>query len=191
MAKYDDDIFAKLKDIAKRHSDCIKDYDDIISACPKKLMSRGIELYGMFYPENELSKYINYSGKLTTNEKKKHYSYFFDENDKLRLTERYDDGNILMNLIFYYYHEDLVEIVWYDLKRAIVHIVGFIDYKNGILSRFVESFDFGRKGPDDGMKAYFEYVFDADEEFVLHRSYCEDFFGNGGAQESCSKMRKR
>ncbi len=191
MAKYDDDIFAKLKDIAKRHSDCTNDYDEIISLCPKKLMSRGVELYGMFYPENEISKYIIYKGKLTTNEKKRNYSYFFDENDKLRLTERYDGSGVLMNLIFYYYYEDLVEIVWYDLKRAIVHIVGFIDYKNGILSRFVQSFDFRIGGPEKGIKTYREYVFDADEEFVLDRSYDTGLFGDGEVRENISKMRKR
>ncbi len=191
MEKYDEETCARLLKIAKKHCNCLNDTDRIVSVCPKRLMSRGIDLYGMFWPEMEMSKYIIYKGKLTTNERSKNYAYYFDEKDRLRLTERYGDHRDLINKIYYYYYENSTEIVWYNLKRNTISMVGFIDYENGKLIRFVESYDMESilKSKED-INRYNEYLFDVDEEFVVMKSYSLGFFGDNKEYRTISKIKK-
>lgn len=191
MEKYDEETCARLLKIAKKHCNCLNDTDRIVSVCPKRLMSRGIDLYGMFWPEMEMSKYIIYKGKLTTNERSKNYAYYFDEKDRLRLTERYGDHRDLINKIYYYYYENSTEIVWYNLKRNTISMVGFIDYENGKLIRFVESYDMESilKSKKD-INRYNEYLFDVDEEFVVMKSYSLGFFGDNKEYRTISKIKK-
>lgn len=191
MEKYDEETCARLLKIAKKHCNCLNDTDRIVSVCPKRLMSRGIDLYGMFWPEMEMSKYIIYKGKLTTNERSKNYAYYFDEKDRLRLTERYGDHRDLINKIYYYYYENSTEIVWYNLKRNTISMVGFIDYENGKLIRFVESYDMESilKSKKD-INRYNEYLFDVDEEFVVMKSYSLRFFGDNKEYRTISKIKK-
>lgn len=191
MEKYDEETCARLLKIAKKHCNCLNDTDRIVSVCPKRLMSRGIDLYGMFWPEMEMSKYIIYKGKLTTNERSKNYAYYFDEKDRLRLTERYGDHRDLINKIYYYYYENSTEIVWYNLKRKTISMVGFIDYENGKLIRFVESYDMESilKSKKD-INRYDEYLFDVDEEFVVMKSYSLGFFGDNKEYRTISKIKK-
>lgn len=191
MEKYDEETCARLLKIAKKHCNCLNDTDRIVSVCPKRLMSRGIDLYGMFWPEMEMSKYIICKGKLTTNERSKNYAYYFDEKDRLRLTERYGDHRDLINKIYYYYYENSTEIVWYNLKRNTISMVGFIDYENGKLIRFVESYDMESilKSKED-INRYNEYLFDVDEEFVVMKSYSLGFFGDNKEYRTISKIKK-
>jgi len=170
MAKYDDEVLSKLTDIAKRHFDCIKEYQDIQSLCPIKKMSRGIDLYGMYYPDQAISKYITYHGKPTDDENRRHYSYFFDEQNRLRLTERYVEDYSLYNIIFYFYYDNLVEIVWYRVKDKTISLVGFMDYENGVLSRFIQSYDFNYS-EDLVLESFREFGFDADGKVVTDRVY--------------------
>lgn len=191
MAKYDDDVCKRLLDIANRHNDCLNDYDKIVTVCPKRLMSRGIDLYGMFWPDMEISKYIKYKGRLTKNEKSRHYSYYFDEQDRLRLTERFNDDGTILDYIFYYYYENSVEIVWYSFSEKDVDITGFIDYKDGKISRFVESYNLSLVLRDNkNVESYNEYVFDREPDFVIHRVYATDMFSDGRIWETESKYRK-
>ena len=191
MEKYDEETCARLLKIAKKHCNCLNDTDRIVSVCPKRLMSRGIDLYGMFWPDSEIGKYFTYKGKLTTNERSKNYAYYFDEKDRLRLTERYGDHRDLINKIYYYYYENSTEIVWYNLKRNTISMVGFIDYENGKLIRFVESYDMESilKSKKD-INRYNEYLFDVDEEFVVMKSYSLGFFGDNKEYRTISKMKK-
>ena len=73
-------------------------------------MSIGIDIYGMFFPDNEVYKKHIYKGKLTANEKKKNYAYYFDKDGRLRLTERFTPGDGLANIIFYYYYKDYIDL---------------------------------------------------------------------------------
>lgn len=191
MEKYDEETCARLLKIAKKHCNCLNDTDRIVSVCPKRLMSRGIDLYGMFWPEMEMSKYFIYKGKLTTNERSKNYAYYFDEKDRLRLTERYGDHRDLINKIYYYYYENSTEIVWYNFKRNTISMVGFIDYENGKLIRFVESYDIESilKSKKD-INRYNEYLFDVDEEFVVRKSYSLGFFKDNKEYRTISKIKK-
>ena len=182
MAEYDDKVFARLIDIANRHSDCLNDYDEIISVCPKRLMSRGIALYGMFYPDMEISKYFLYKGKLTKRENSKNYAYYFDEEDKLRLTERYGDHKDglenLLNLIFFYYYENTTEIVWYNTTDKHITTTGYIEYN---ISEVIES--------NKRVGSYREFQFDVDPEYVIGRNYI--LFRDGSVMETAPKMKKQ
>lgn len=195
MAKYDDEILARLMDITYRHRNCVRECDDIISLCPKKLMSRGIDLYGMFFPDMEISKYITYKGRLTKNEKFKHYEYFFDEQGRLRLTKRYgdkvNDNRKLLNIIFYFYYDQCVEIVWYSLDENDVCITGFLDYENGKLAKFVEADNVTRHlRHNTTFDAYHEFLFNVDDEFVIRRGYSTFIGSKDKPWESVSKFRK-
>lgn len=191
MEKYDEETCARLLKIAKKHCNCLNDTDRIVSVCPKRLMSRGIDLYGMFWPEMEMSKYFIYKGKLTTNERSKNYAYYFDEKDRLRLTERYGDHRDLINKIYYYYYENSTEIVWYNFKRNTISMVGFIDYENGKLIRFVESYDLESVLKyNEKIESYHEYQFNTDPVFVIDRVFAADMFSDGRVWEKISKMKK-
>lgn len=191
MEKYDEETCARLLKIAKKHCNCLNDTDRIVSVCPKRLMSRGIDLYGMFWPEMEMSKYIICKGKLTTNERSKNYAYYFDEKDRLRLTERYGDHRDLINKIYYYYYENSTEIVWYNFKRNTISMVGFIDYENGKLIRFVESYDLESVLKyNEKIESYHEYQFNTDPVFVIDRVFAADMFSDGRVWEKISKMKK-
>ncbi len=192
MTRYDEETCSRLLAIAQNHRNCVDEYEEIVSSCPQKVMSKGIDLYGCFLPDMEISKYFDYKGKLTTNEKRKHFSYYFDEKGRLRLTERYGDQEKLLNLIFYYYYEHHIEIVWYDVNRKEVCITGFIDYNAGRLSKFVESYDIVQPlQSGKPIKSYHEYLFDAEQENVIHRVYSADMFSDGREWETISKIRKR
>lgn len=196
MAKYDDDVCKRLLDIANRHNDCLNDYDKIITVCPKRLLSRGVDLYGLYWPDMEMSKYIISKSKPTRNEKRKHYAYYFDEQDRLRLTERYDDHkddlDDLLNLIFFYYYENHTEIVWYSQDQKAVSITGFMDYENGKLTRFVESYNFVTAlKHGKGIESYHEYRFDIDPVNVRHRIYATNMNSDGSVWERVSEIKKR
>ena len=191
MEKYDEETCARLLKITKKHCNCLNDTDRIVSVCPKRLMSRGIDLYGMFWPEMEMSKYIICKGTLTTNERSKNYAYYFDEKDRLRLTERFDDDGTILNYIFYYYNDNSVEIVWYSFREKNVYITGFIDYVEGKISRFVESgYPQTESRKNKKERAYREYLFDVDPNYVLDRTYAENLLGDGTIWEPIGKLRK-
>lgn len=194
MAEYDDKVFTRLIDIANRHSDCLNDYDKTVSECPKRLLSRGIALYGMFYPDMEISKYFIYKGRLTTNEKLKHNAYYFDEKDRLRLTERYGDHKDglenLLNLIFFYYYENTTEIVWYNTTDKHITTTGYIDYNNGKISKYVETYNISEvKESNKRFGSYREFQFDVDPEYVIGRNYI--LFRDGSVMETAPKMKKQ
>lgn len=187
----DQEKIDKLTDIVQRHINCIDDYEQIKATCPKRLLSRGVDIYGMYFPEKELEKYFKYCGKPTKKEDKKHYAYYFDDQERLRLTERYVTDGTLGNLIFYYYYDNLIEIVWYCCRRKMVHQVGFIQYKDNVLSKFTESVDIAtRLIKGENIDGYIERSFDEDDDFVLYRSYSLMLSKDGTPWIIESKMRK-
>lgn len=188
MINYNENVLMRLTNIANKYCKCADDYNNFISKTSKKIMSKGVDLYGMFYPERELSKYLKYKGKITKNETKKNFSYYFDSENKLILTERYLENGVLSNLIFYYYYDNSIEIVWYSIKTKTVNRVGFIDYKNNKLSSFVDSYDILSDSSE--IKAFIEYCFDVDNDYVISRTYAFDIFKDGRAFEKISKFKK-
>ena len=172
MDKYDEEVLAKVNEVYQRNINVMDDYENVISQCPKRLMSIGIDIYGMFFPDNEVYKKHIYKGKLTTNEKKKNYAYYFDKDGRLRLTERFTSGDGLANIIFYYYYENYIEIVWFTPKFNGVSHVGFIEYNNGILTRYVDSNDNRLMIKKLGyINRYTEFKYGVEKGYAIRRSF--------------------
>ena len=172
MDKYDEEVLAKVNEVYQRNINVMDDYENVISQCPKRLMSIGIDIYGMFFPDNEVYKKHIYKGKLTTNEKKKNYAYYFDKDGKLRLTERFTPGDGLANIIFYYYYEDYIEIVWFKPKFNGVSQVGFIEYNKGTLVRYVDSDNVELELKTLGyINCYTEFKYGIEKDYAIRRSF--------------------
>lgn len=189
MSKYDEDTFFMLNRILLKCFDCKKKYEKIILNCSTKVMSKGVDIYGMFMPDNELSKYFVYNGKITENENNKDYVYYFNKQNRLMLTERYVNKKTLQNLIFYDYYDNYIEIMWYCLKRNKIIKVGFIEYKQGTLVRFVESLIITKDVKE--IKSYQEYVFNDDVEYITNRFYSLEMFSDKEVFETVSKIKKK
>ena len=71
-------------------------------------------------------------------------------------------------------------------------MVGFIDYENGKLIRFVESYDLESVLKyNEKIESYHEYQFNTDPVFVIDRVFAADMFSDGRVWEKISKMKKR
>lgn len=182
MLKENADILDELQKIIDNHQNFEDDYNAILQNYSYKKMSIGDGIYGMYYPNKQLEKYFEYNGTLTNNENKKDFSYYFDKNHRLVLTERYTNGNLL-NAILFYYYQDKIEVVWYCMKRKKINVVGEILYYNNDLIKFVESGDVIRKN-----NSFKEYVFNADNEYIKIKSYIN--YSNDKEIVMNSKMKK-
>jgi hypothetical protein len=167
----------KLRDIALKHIDCKKDHASVLMECNKRIISKGVDIYGVCFPEMELAKYIHFCGRIVKKEDNKDFAYYYDNKGRLRLTERYVGYKEPQDLIFYYYSKDLIEIAWYNeqLKRLITS--GYIEYNEGKLVRFVESGNFMVSIENKKeLKEYIEWEFDTPGAFVLYRSYSAESY---------------
>ena len=177
------DNLSILKKLKETYSDCYLQYDEILNRSSRILMSKtkGTSLYGMFYPDERISKYFVYDGKIVDCVDDCDFLYYFDDKNRLKLTIRkYDNDN--EDLIFYYYIDDKIDIVWYSFKRETIFMVGTIERKNDNLYRFLESFDCKKE-----INSYKEYFFT--NEGVVLRTYARDFFKNGKDYESETKFK--
>lgn len=191
MLKDCEDIILKLLEIAKKYN-TLKSYEDVILECNRKLMSKGVSLYGMFYPDKELNKYFTYKGKISYDEKSKDFEYFFDELERLRITKRYSNDKLL-NIIYYNYTNNYIEIYWLDFEQNTLITIGYIEYSDGKLVRFVES------GNDDiinllenkeKIKSYFEYNFNDDNDYLVKRVFSAKMYSDGRNYEKTIKTPK-
>ena len=87
MISENTDILNELQEIMDNHRNSINDYNEVLSNYSHKKMSVGDSIYGMYFPEKQLEKYFEYEGKLTKDERKKDFVYYFDENNKLILRQ--------------------------------------------------------------------------------------------------------
>jgi hypothetical protein len=190
--EYNNEILSKLMKVVERHLDCISDFDSILSECSTKLMSKGVDIYGMFFPEKEVIKNIIYKGRLVKNERERHFSYYFDECERLRLTERCSNKAEPSYLIFYYYYKDLTEIVWYSLEDQMISQVGYIEYVERQLIRFVDSYDVRRHlRKNEAFTSFSELLFNVDDEFVVRHSYYSEGLIDGKIMEKRFNYRKK
>ena len=189
MSEYYDDITIKLFEIAKKYN-TLKSYNEIILECNKKIMSKGkLSLYGMYFPKEELSNYFIYKGKITKNEKNKDFEYYFDDSGKLRITKRYSN-NELLDIIYYNYMENDIEIYWYNCKRNTIHCIGYIEYNNNNkLVKFVESsardiIELVRN--NENIKSYIEYTFE--DDYIFKKIFATDMYSDGRIYEKIIKI---
>lgn len=135
----------RIKDLQDKYKDCYSLYIKLKDSKLKTLMttSKETDLHGMFVPDKNI-EYVcgKYKGRLTKKEEKKDFKYYFDEQNRVILTERYSNGKLL-NLIFYFYNQDNIEIIWYDIQRMFICIVGEINYINEKISKLFLTEDLG------------------------------------------------
>lgn len=112
-------------------------YDDIVSECAYSLMSkdRQVSSYGMFLPHEDMKYAVGeYKGKLTQKAEIADFTYYFDSNNRVVLTERYG-----LDYLFYFYKEDRVEIVWYSLRRQRLERIALLQYKDQRVVSFMQT----------------------------------------------------
>ena len=142
MDKFKDEVNL-LVDMLRRYERVSELYDETATRSKKILMSRnrGAFLYGRFLPDNDLIYiYGEDKGTLTKNASKANFKYYFDENDRIVLTERYNsDASELLNHIYYFYKEGYIEIVWYDLRHQQINRVSKIQYNGQRIQNVFEA----------------------------------------------------
>lgn len=163
-----------VREICSRYEHLPRLYKKIKSTCKKTLMSidRKVSLYGMFLPDKDLEyAVLKYKGKLTTDADKANYKYYFDENDRLVLTERhYRDDLDILYYIFYFYKEDCVEIVWYRVNSKRIYTVAKIQYEDHRIQSFFETENIPEKtlkGTDDVNFGFREFSYHYGDGEVL------------------------
>lgn len=165
-------VYQKWKDF-----DFVAERERIIKTSNKKLMSKST--CSMFYPDQKILGIHSYiRGKLTNREKSRTFTYYFDDKDRLLLTEHYDPKytSEIIALYFYFYLDDLIECVsisvyWHDdikksnINEYNIYEVGFMEHQNSNVSRFVEG------GFATGGVSFFDYTFVEGEDYVIRRFY--------------------
>ena len=151
IAKYNTNVEKALK-LKEKLKDINSLYQSIVEKNKKTLMSKNKKesLYGMFLPD-KIMEYVTseYKGSLTNKIEKKDFKYYFDDEDRVVLTERYSEKNLL-EFIFYFYKDKEVNIMRYNVRddeiveiERIEHIqeevrYSKVDVHNGIIPTFVE-----------------------------------------------------
>lgn len=124
----------RCKNIKEKYKNCYELYLLIQKNAKKVLMTstsrKIISLYGMFVPDPCFVLLDEYKGRITKNENKKDFKYYFDEKDRIILTERCPNGKLL-ELIFYFYSENKVEFVMYSLGGKRIVELGELNYVQG------------------------------------------------------------
>ncbi len=124
----------RCKNIKEKYKNCYELYLLIQKNAKKVLMTstsrKIISLYGMFVPDPCFVLLDEYKGRITKNENKKDFKYYFDEKDRIILTERCPDEKI-SELIFYFYSENKVEFVMYSLGGKEIVELGELNYVQG------------------------------------------------------------
>lgn len=134
-----------IENLKKQYSDCMGFYNINIQESTKTVLSKNAKksssLYGMFIPDEKI-KYLtgDYYGKITKEENNKDFKYYFDAESRIIMTERYSNGNLL-DVVFYFYNENSVDIVRFLIKKNTIINVAKISYINGQIAEFIESYD--------------------------------------------------
>ena len=171
------DLLNSIKDGFKYNE---KEYEQIVKNSSEILMSKtkGESFYGMFFPCERLSKIFIYKGKLVDNEAESDFTYYFDKDKRLVLTKRQFNEQDL-SLIFYYYHESYIDVIWFSVSDNEVETVGRIEVPEGVLTNWLVSDIF------EGNKiiGYHEYYFTIKKGWVYERSFIKGFMSDGSDVE--------
>jgi hypothetical protein len=142
--------------------------EDIQATASKMLMSkdRHVSFYGMFLPHEDM-KYsvVAYKGKLVQNPEEADFKYYFDNQNRVILTERYGEHDI-----FFFYLENCVEIVWYHRKRNRICKIAKFDISEETINKFLETRDLVENVEETNRDfSFYEYTYHYKEnELELH-----------------------
>lgn len=148
-------------DIMEKYQNINEIYDHIVKTCDRVLMSKDkrVSLYGMFLPDERMEYCVaKYQGTLTKNSKKMNYKYYFDDQNRVVLTERHYD--YLVDYIFYFYENNLVNFLWYSVNEQKIHTAGNLVYVDNELYSFFEA-----RVPGRVLESIYEYK---EQELILH-----------------------
>lgn len=157
--------YSLLEGILEKKEDYAKIYFDNKIRASKTFMTRSNKhpIEGMFQP-NYYMKYIypEYTGKLTNNEKNIDFKYYFDENDRLIMIERYGKGNLLLNVRFYFYFQNYIECINWSVNDKIIFGLKYIELRNNQIYRCLETDCLNIFG-----KKYVENIFTFDGDTLI------------------------
>lgn len=163
----------KIKNIQNKYKDCYDLYLQLKDSGLKTLMTtcrKSTTDFGMFPPDKHLNaNYFHgeYKGCLTKKEDKKDFKYYFDNQDRVIMAEKYADGMLLL-IQFYFYNEDNIQIVFCRSKEKVISIIGEINYDNGRITNLFLTNDlklFNKYGIKD--LSYRELLYNYNEAEVL------------------------
>ena len=169
-------VYCKWKDF-----DFVAERERIIKTTNKKLMSKST--CSMFYPDQKILGIHPYiRGKLTNREKSRTFAYYFDDEDRLLLTESYNPKytSEVINLYFYFYMDNVIayasiNVYWHDdikksnINEYDIYEVGFMEHQNCNVSRFVEG------SAVMGGYCFSDYTFVEGEDYAIRRHYFPPF----------------
>ena len=169
-------ILTMLYDIRKRHEDCMENIQKIRDGASKMLMSknRTVEIAGMFPVDQDVIKYLSspYKGKLTNDSKRMDFKYFFDDKDRIILTERYTKGK-LHEYYFYFYYDGYAEGIQYRENFKELDTVYYFEWENSKIKRYLT---FLGSSPEAGYSYYRDTYFNFFETGVeLTQNTCSFF----------------
>lgn len=130
------DVYLKYKDF-----DFMKYYHKISKTNTNNKYSRGIGfsagLYEPSFVHEMMCTNMTIGKEIKRIDKGYDYKYYFDENDRILLSEKYLDGK-LCYINFYFYHDNVLEFIHYEVNRGIYSLSkSFYDEKNRI-NRHIE-----------------------------------------------------
>ncbi|MCI6716156.1 MAG: hypothetical protein MR485_01510 [Mollicutes bacterium] len=178
-----------IKDLAEKYANCMESYDEIVENCKNVVFTKdkksSLSLYGMFIPDDKMTPLIgNYEGRIIKDESKRDFKYYFDNNNRIIMTERYSKGSII-DILFYYYYDDHIDIVRYLYYKNVLYSVGRIEYVDGKISRFIESHDLYFE------VSYEELVFNKDDDTTVQQNTYWDIIGIKKFRTKSIQIRKK
>lgn len=126
----------RIKELQDKYKNCYNLYLQLRDSGLKTLMTTCRKCttdFGMFPPDENINArylYGEYKGRLTKNENKKDFKYYFDSQDRVIMAERYSDDKLLY-IHFYFDNQDSTQIVIYHAKDKVISSIGEINYDNG------------------------------------------------------------
>ena len=177
-----------IKDLAEKYANCMESYDEIVENCKNVVFTKdkksSLSLYGMFIPDDKMTPLIgNYEGRIIKDESKRDFKYYFDNNNRIIMTERYSEGSII-DILFYYYYDDHIDIAIYSPDKNKVIVVDRIEYVDGKISRFIESQDLFPE------VSYEELVFNKDDDTTVQQNGYWDILGMKKFRTKSIQIRK-
>lgn len=114
-----------------------------INATNIKMSINKASVYGNFYPDKNLEFIFGKAaGKITENEKKMNYKYYFNESNQLVLTERFEKNKKLIEIIFYFYNKVFTEIRIYNVNDDKIMNISRIEYEENLIKKFINVFEY-------------------------------------------------
>lgn len=175
-----------INDLAEKYANCMDSYDEIVKNCKNVVFTKDkkFSLYGMFIPDDKMTILTcKYEGRIIKDESKRDFKYYFDNNNRIIMTERYSKGSII-DILFYYYYDDHIGIVRYLYYKNVLYSVGRIEYVDGKISRFIESHDLYFE------VSYEELVFNKDDDTTVQQNTYWNLLGTKEFRTKSIQIRK-